>query len=293
MRTPTIVVAVDGAPPSEATVQWAAREADRRGIRLSVVHVLEWDGYNGRYDYSGAYFDMARKLAETVTATAADIACRIAPAVEVTQATLVGHPAARLLEAAKGAELLVVGSRGHGGFAELMLGSVSQRVATHAPCPVVVVRGRSAAAGPVAVGVDDAESSAHVLDTAFSAAAAQHTGLVAIHAYLPAIPLYYQDVAASTIDTPEQDDAERQRVEERIAPWRAKYPQVTVETLLSHDSAASVLTGVSHGTQLIVVGTRGHGAVAGTLLGSTGLQLLHHADCPVYLDRPRKEGDPS
>ncbi|MEU4689897.1 universal stress protein [Actinoplanes sp. NPDC023714] len=291
MRTPTIVVATDGAPSGESTVRWAAREAESRGIRLRVVHVLEWDMNNARYDYYGQHFEAARRLAETVTATAADVARTAAPGAEITMATLIGHPTARLLEAARGAELLVVGSRGHGGFADMLLGSVSQRIATHAPCPVVVVRGRPDPGGPIAVGVDDSEASAHVLDTAFGMAAGHGSDLVVIHAYLPAVPLYYQDVPANTINTPGQDDAERDRVEEQLAPWRAKYPQVRVETLLSHDSAASVLTGVSHGTRMIVVGTRGHGVVAGTLLGSTGLQLLHHADCPVYLDRPRKEGD--
>jgi nucleotide-binding universal stress UspA family protein len=291
MRTPTIVVATDGAPPAEATVRWAAREATRRAVALKVVHVLDWDWNTARYDFGGSYFETARRLAENVTANAVSAARSVAPAVDVTGATLVGNPAAVLLAAADEAELLVIGSRGHGGFTGLLLGGVSQRVATHAPCPVAVVRGRTdASEGPVAVGVDDSDHADHVLATAFAAASARTTGVVAIRTYLPAVPLYYRDdVPAATIATPEQDAAERARLAEQLAPWRAKYPDVPVETLVSHDGAAGVLTGVSHGSQLVVVGSRGHGVIVGTLLGSTGLQLLHHADCPVLVDRPAKD----
>jgi nucleotide-binding universal stress UspA family protein len=64
-----------------------------------------------------------------------------------------------------------------------------------------------------------------------------------------------------------------------------------VESVISHDSAAAVLVGVSKSAQLVVVGSRGHGALAGVLLGSTGLQLVHHADCPVLIARPRTRDD--
>jgi len=75
-------------------------------------------------------------------------------------------------------------------------------------------------------------------------------------------------------------------VEELLAPWREKFPAVPVEVLVSHAGAASVLVEFSHRAQLVVVGSHGHGVVAGTLLGSTGQQLLHHANCPVLIVRP-------
>lgn len=288
MRTPTIVVATDGAASSKATVRWAALEAERRDMALHVVHVLHWDANTARYDFGGGQFDTARTMAEDVTAAAAAAARAAAPTARITKATLIGTPAARLLDVAGTADLLVIGGRGRGGFAGLLLGGVSQRVATHAPCPVVVVRGRAGvAAGPVAAGVDDSPAADHVLATAFAAAAARGTGVVAIRTYLPAVPLYYRDdIPAATITTPEQDADVRARLTEQLAPWRAKYPDVPVDTIVSHDSTAGVLVGVSHGAQLVVIGSRGHGVVAGTLLGSTGLQLLHHADCPLYIDHP-------
>ena len=92
------------------------------------------------------------------------------------------------------------------------------------------------------------------------------------------------------LTTPESDVRERERLLDQLAGWREKYPEVRVEALVSHAGAAAVLVGVSRTAQLVVVGSRGHGAVAGTLLGSTGLQLIHHADCPVLIARRSATG---
>lgn len=286
MRTPAIVVGTDGADSGRAAVLWAAREAERRHLPLRIVHVLDFDWNDARYDFGGDHAERARELAETITATAARTVRTVAPAADTETEIQFGHPVARLLAASDGADLLVLGNRGRGGFAGLLLGSVSQRVATHAHCPVVVVRGRADAVhGPVAVGVDDSDTTEQVLETAFTAAG-RRTGLVVIRSYPTP---YYPDVPAALVVTSDLEAAENARLTELLAPWRAKYPNVPVETRLSPNSAAATLVDVSHRAQLIVVGSRGHGVIAGTLLGSTGLQLLHHADCPVELVRSRKD----
>ncbi|GGN07230.1 nucleotide-binding universal stress UspA family protein [Actinoplanes campanulatus] len=285
MRTATIVVATDGTASSRAAIRWAAREAARRAATLRVTHVLDWQHGEARYDLDGGGFAAARQIAEGVARTGAALAREVVPELSTEIDILVGNPAARLLSQAGDADLLVLGSRGRGGFASLVLGSVSQRVAMHAGVPVVVVRGRGDVTdGPVAVGFDESEQSRHTLRTAFELAAARGAPLAVIRTYLPVLSLY-MGVAVANVPTPEEDAAERLRLDEQLAPWRERFPAVQVEALLSHDSAAAVLSGVSHGAQLVVVGSRGHGALAGTLLGSTGLQLLHHADSPVYLDR--------
>jgi nucleotide-binding universal stress UspA family protein len=287
MRTRAIVVGTDGTETSTAAVDWAAQEARRRRVPLRIVHAYEWDWHESRYDIGNEYIDVARELAEAATAAAARQARDAAPGITIEAYALAGHAGAQLLQTAKDAELLVVGNRGRGGFAGLLLGSVSQRVATHAACPVVVVRGHhDTSSGPVVAGVDDSPAADHVLETAFDAAAARGCGLLAVRAYLPAIPLWLTGVSAAEVDTPDQDAAERVRLDEQLVPWQAKYPDVPVGVLLTHDSAAAALVAASHDAQLLVVGSRGHGVVAGTLLGSAGLQLLHHADCPVYLTRP-------
>nr|BFE71894.1 hypothetical protein GCM10020092_051950 [Actinoplanes digitatis] len=152
----------------------------------------------------------------------------------------------------------------------MLLGSVSQRVATHAACPVVVVRGRGdAAEGPVVAGVDDSPAADGVLETAFDAAARRGSGLSVVRSYLPVIPLWLAaDVRPADVDMPETDAEERARLDEQLAPWRAKHPEVPVEVLLTHEGAAAALVKASAGAQLVVVGSHGHGGITGTLLGS-------------------------
>lgn len=294
MTTRSIIVATDGTAPGRAAVRWAAREAERRGVQLRIAYAYDWEWRESRFDYSNQYIDIAHQLAEAITTTGFDQAREVAPTVPIEMDTLIGHAPARLLAISEGAELMVLGNRGRGGFAGLLLGSVSQRVAMHARCPVVVVRGRGDVTdGPVTAGIDDSPAAEHVLGTAFEAAASRGTTLAVVRCYLPPVPLWLAGTVPPTeIATPESDAEERARLDELVAPWRAKYPDVAVDMLLSHDGAASVLVGVSHGAQLVVVGTHGHGVLSGTLLGSTGLQLLQHADCPVYIARAPGEPTP-
>jgi nucleotide-binding universal stress UspA family protein len=267
-------------------VRWAAREAERRDALLRIVHAFDWEWHAARYTVGSEYLDEARQHADAVIANATDEASGVAPAIHIKADAVIGNPVPQLLDSAADADLLVVGNRGRGGFASLLLGSVSQRLALHASCPVVVVRGDSDA-GVVAVGVDNSPAAEQVLDAAFTAATERGCGVVVIHTYLPPTPLWLaSDVSAVEVETPEQDAIERERLEKQLVPWREKFPDVPVETLISHDSAAGVLVGVSKSAQLVVVGSRGHGALAGALLGSTGMQLVHHAQCPVLIVRP-------
>jgi nucleotide-binding universal stress UspA family protein len=124
-----------------------------------------------------------------------------------------------------------------------------------------VVRGRGDRTdGPVAVGVDDSPAADHVLEIAFTAAAARDTDLAVIRTYVPPTPLWLAStVPAADIETPDQDAIERRELNNQLAPWREKFPEVRVETMLSHDSAAAALVRASHRAQLVVVGSRGRG----------------------------------
>lgn len=136
-----IVAGVDGSPSSRRAFDWALRQADATG--MSIVAVLAWrapTGYGtGALVAQGVdWAEEARILLESIVAPAA----AQWPQVSVEQRFVEGHPAAVLLEQARGADLLVVGSRGHGGFAGTLLGSVSNHCVHHATCPVVVVHDR-------------------------------------------------------------------------------------------------------------------------------------------------------
>ena len=133
-----IVVGVDGSPASEEALRWAVRQGRLTGSPVTAV--TSWDY---PLDYGvGAYdaFDWQANSREVLHATVEKV---LGPdgGRQVTEQVTKGHPAQVLLDAAADADLLVVGSRGHGGFTGMLLGSVSQHVVAHAGCPVVVVRG--------------------------------------------------------------------------------------------------------------------------------------------------------
>jgi nucleotide-binding universal stress UspA family protein len=142
--TPRIVVGVDGSATSRAALRWAVRQAKFTGgtvdavIAWEIPMVLQSYGWAPIYvEEAGDFEADARKLLDTV------ISEEVGPADSQRVRSLVinGHPAEALIYAAHGADLLVVGSRGHGSFAEALLGSVSQHCVHHAPCPVLIVRG--------------------------------------------------------------------------------------------------------------------------------------------------------
>jgi nucleotide-binding universal stress UspA family protein len=276
MTSGAVIVATDGAESSLAAVAWAARETERRNGMLRIVHVCERDGRH--------HADIAGRVAEDIVAAAHDRARQVAPGIAVETQVLAGPAVPALLEVSRGAGLLVVGSRGRGGFTGLLLGSVSQSMATHARCPVVVVRGWTE--GPVVAGVDDTAAAEAVLEAAFAAAAERGAPLVAVRACPPAVPLWIAAAGvAGAIDTSEQENEERAGLDEQLAPWREKYPTVPVEAVVTREGVAAALVTASGGARLVVVGSRGHGRVSGALLGSVGLQLLHHAESPVLIVR--------
>ncbi|WP_432839549.1 universal stress protein [Dactylosporangium sp. CA-092794] len=272
-----IVVGYDGSDEAGWAVDWAATEAERTGSQLQIVNAYQiaWPG--AYYVAVAEQTDAAREAGEQLIA---DIVGRVrerGTGLDVFGIAVEAPPAATLLELGDaGASLLVVGNRGAGGLTNLLMGAVSQQVATHSRVPVAVIRGRSAATdGPVVAGVDGSPSSEAALALAFEAARARGTHLVAVRAHVvppqPSLPL-------ADIET-----YERVALESALDGWVQKYPDVRVEPLVATGRAAKVLIGLSHTAQLVVVGSRGHGGFTGLLLGSVGQQLMHHAECPVLI----------
>ena len=134
-----IVVGVDGSPSSLAALDWAARQGELTGSSLELVMAWEWPTVYGApfafpTDWDPAA-DAARVLDEAVTT----VRCNH-PDVDIRQTVVEGHPAPALTSASGGAQLLVIGCRGHGEFAGMLLGSVSEHCVTNAQCPVLVLR---------------------------------------------------------------------------------------------------------------------------------------------------------
>jgi nucleotide-binding universal stress UspA family protein len=141
-----IVVGVDGSPASVEALRWAVAQAKLTASKVeAIISWLTPAQYGFEFSIASTdWADIARRTLDTAIEQAGD-----GGTAEVSSCVLEGHPAQVLVRASIGAQLLVVGSRGHGGFAGLLLGSVSEYVIAHATCPVLVIRHPMAAAAPM------------------------------------------------------------------------------------------------------------------------------------------------
>ncbi|GAA3431774.1 universal stress protein [Kutzneria kofuensis] len=276
MTTAAIVVGIDGSDSARHAVVWAAREAARRKIRLVIAHVAP--------DLP-AVVAQARAWLDDAGAAAG----HAAPTVTTSAELLCGPVVETLAAVSTWADTLVLGTRGLGGFAGLLVGSTAIGVTTRASCPVVVVRTPGPRAplptsGPIVVGVDGGTAE-EAIEWAFTEAALHDTLLIAVHTWTEGRFGHGWDAVPYAVDFQALDDSMRVMLSDRMAHWREKFPGVPLELVTALDSPAHALVEQSKQARLVVVGTRGHGPFAGALLGSTSHALLHHSACPVAVVR--------
>jgi nucleotide-binding universal stress UspA family protein len=137
-----IVVGVDGSPSSVTALEWAARQAEMTGAWLQAVTTWEWPNATGWASPLPSDYDPAADARHVVDQSLEQVQPKH-PDVDVRISVVEGHPAPVLVEVSRDADLLVVGCRGHGAFAGMLLGSVSEHCATNAHCPVLVMRDRT------------------------------------------------------------------------------------------------------------------------------------------------------
>jgi nucleotide-binding universal stress UspA family protein len=168
-----VVVGVDGSQAALDAVRWAADEAPNAQCPLSLVHTFEWPlvGFPVPAGLRAGWTQEMHEQGRRWLQEAQEAAELAAPGIPTQVHLCTGDPRERLLAEAQHAHELVVGSRGLGGFTGMLLGSTSATVSQHASCPVVVVHGQGAPAGPVVVGLDGSTASEQALGYAFQAAA--------------------------------------------------------------------------------------------------------------------------
>jgi nucleotide-binding universal stress UspA family protein len=277
MEKPRIVVGVSGSTTSTAAVRWAAAEARLRGADLHVVLAHHWRIPGRRF---ASRDDLLRTTGERVRAvldSAADQARSAAPEVHVRVSGEVGDPVPILLEAAADADLLVVGGRSRGTPGP-MLTPVTSQIAAYASSPVAVVRdGCSIDRNMVVVGIDDSPAAAATAREAFEEAALRQGGtLLAVTAYTAPPPGTDPRAAEATL---------YRRLDNELAPWRDKHPDVRVRCEVVRGDPGSVLVERSRQAGLVVVGAGSRRDFEGLRLGPIRLHLLHHAECPVLIAR--------
>lgn len=262
-----LVVGFDGSEASLEAVGWAADEAVRHEVPLHLVHAAVTD----------------HETPELV-AVASERAGKSAPAVRLSSEVVHEDAASALVAKGRNAFALVLGSRGLGGLAGLLLGSVSLAVAAHADCPVVVVRGgaehRNGRFGCVVVGVEDGEGSGTAVDFAFREAHVRRCRLLAVHAWSVPVgnpgPPGLSGYALQALDRPPA-----QVLADALRGPEQRYPDVPVSSEVVEGPARQALLNAAAGADLLVVGARRRHGHIGLQLGLVNHAVLHHAPCPT------------
>ena len=273
--TGEVIAGYDGSADSELALHWAARDARDRGVTLTVCHA--WAPEELSLVFEPAMFELARSHGEKIVNRGVEHARPFAGRGGV-QPLLVSGPPVRVLCERSGANtMVVVGSRGRGRLAGLLLGSVAWQLAGHGQGRMVIVREAArrpnSAPGPVVAGIDGSPASHAALEFAGEEAALRSLPLLAV---------------CALADAPASLGGARQMEEEfsrQLILWEKDHPAVSVLYHVSQGSPRAALLEAAAEAQMVVVGARGRGGIPGMTLGSVTAALLHHAPCPVGIVR--------
>ncbi|MEF9887189.1 universal stress protein [Streptomyces sp. P9-A4] len=304
---PPVVVGVDGSEHSLRALEWALSSAEHLGSPLVVAHVRSDALQLGAARI--ASLGPAPELPDTVLDAVRTVVEERGHRAPVRYESLDGTVNDALPAAARGARLLVTGSRGHGGVASLLLGSTSRTLAATAPCPLVVVPHEARAAsldggaeaGRVLLGLHVEETPDEVVAFAFEAAHHRGVPLEAVTAFrfppqpgalvvAPSPALQVPPPPAFADDTEELvGEAEREQ-SERLRPFAQRWPGVElVPTVVPGDAAGRLVEG-SRDAALLVVGRHHRHHLGSLLIGSVAHAVLHEAHCPVAVVPPPPAG---
>ncbi len=280
-----VVVGVDESPGAYRALGWAVDEARSRGVAIRLVYAY---GSALHYGIMPIYGDLplpdlsdVRAFGIELLENAAARVAELAPEVEVSTHAVDDDAARFLIEESARASLIVLGSRRLASVGSVLLGSVSAAVSARAQCPVVVLRGPAGMAAEraaVVIGVDGHPSSESVIEFGFDYASRRSVPLNAVLCWHP--DLLTEMTWRPSPPAPARAEA---WLSETLAVWREKYPDVVVHSGVPREHPVSGLVAASAAQDLLVVGSRGRHALAGTLLGSVSQGVLHHANCPVAI----------
>ena len=279
-RTP-VVVAVDGSERNRHAIDWGAQEAAARGCGMVLVNAIA--GHLVRTPRL-----LTRSREEQVLDMLADARNRVRHIVAEESVSIVaaaGDPVEVLLEqvAEADAELLVVGKRGLGGFARVIVGSTSIALAGRSPVPVAIVPDlwdQSRHEGhPVVLGIDPDKADHQPIEAAFRRARRLGVALVAVHGWETPTSSWDAPTVTGAVTETEQEAATR--FDDLLAEWRERHPDVVVRPMRVHKHPAAALLEAAEESQVVVLGRHPAGVFGGFAFGSVARAVLHYAECPV------------
>jgi nucleotide-binding universal stress UspA family protein len=295
---PPVAVGYDGSDESRYAVEFAAREARLRDCALHIVYASLIPLAGGRH-FAGATWYEGNTVQQGISEMVDDIVTattELSPGLEV-HAEVVDSMtvAGTMIEKSRESAVMVLGSRGRGGFTGLLLGSTSSQVSSHAHCPTVITRRPAEGDGPplgqVVVGVDDSPLSQAALRFGFESAQLREVDLVAVRVWQYEIPSIEVGAMPIAFDQKQTEQQEKANLAEALAGWRQEFPDVTVMPKLLHGDTRQRLLEAAENAALLVVAPRGRGGFARLVLGSTSHAVLQHAKVPVAVVGPQVYDD--
>jgi nucleotide-binding universal stress UspA family protein len=282
-----VVVGVDGSDEALSAAIWAAAVAKKFDASLELVSGLP--GANHLLTDVGTAIRAAalaeyREHAATVLKSTEEAARAAAPGLDV-MTLRTDEPADTLLiSRSRTAQLVVLGAGAITPAAAVLVGSTTLAVSSGAACPVVVWRGDQdvPTEQPIILGVDGERTGAVAFKTAFEFARHFDVELRAVHAWPSLRPPAWM-ANPYLIDLDGLEAIQWAELLNVLEPWTARYPDVRVTNFVEPEGPATALLRHAEGAQLVVVGSRDRSLLAATVLGSTGLNLLHHCPSPVAI----------
>ncbi len=289
-----VVVGFDGSLGAECALDWAAHEADRRGVGLRIVTATPYFElpFGGIGAGAGPPVDNI-EVAERVAGDGRLRAEKVLDASLIRSVSVRRSPAGGLVDASEDAALVVIGHPERGKVREFVTGSVAFAVTAHSRCDVAVVpRGDLSRPGPdtpVVVGVDGSRAAERAARRAAEVASECGAPMVLVRAWHVGSGEWYGPAAGVDVLLDQltyYEGAARQPTEATAAAVRASFPDVAVHTSVVQAQPVTALLDAAKDAGLLVVGTRGHGGFKRLLLGSVSRALVHYAETPVLVVRP-------
>lgn len=287
-----VVVGMDGSDASRGALAHAAWEAHRRGATLRLIH-----SYNAVVPYSvmgfapdPAELTRAARAGGEMLAEFAQQARTAFPELDVDAEVIADSPGGALVAASGEAELVVVGSRGLGGFTGLLLGSAGTQLAAHSRCPVIVIRppddkgnlGVGPPHGPVVVGIDGFPDGRAALEFGFDEASARGVPLIVLYAWWMLPPSDRGPISPRHYDLDAAEDEARRLLAEATAGWSERYPDVAITLMPAHAvNPTLTLLELSQDAGLLVVSRHGGNVLTRLMFASIGDIAVREAECPV------------
>ncbi len=282
-----IVIGVDGSPGSRNAVSWGLARAARRQVPVRLIRAFDPSMHDVRVGGAseigvlGESFDHVRQQLDATY----EAARLVHPELTIIPELVDDSASSALIEASRDAETVVIGAHGAAGFSNLVAGSTTMNVGSHAHCTVVAVPNDESQAQEgtgIIVGVDGSEISETAIAYAFREASETGQDLTAVHAWTdPLTPAALGTAIPALYDRESYTRDQEILLAESLAGWAEKYPDVNVTRRVIHEQPVQALAGTAHNARLLVVGCRGQGRLRSMLLGSVSHGVLHLADCPV------------